>query len=136
MMKRLSNCGGFIFIETLLIAMLLSMAALLVMRGFQSAHKINHDMAVKTAGLHLANGRLAEIRQAIAKGETPSMEPTTETFDNLLGKEYDGGMTVQFEIVSTVSGNHYTVTVTPTVNDIPRTDLEVTAERDIFEDGY
>ena len=136
MMKRLSNCGGFIFIETLLIVMILSMAALLVMRGFQSAHKINHDMAVKTAGLHLANGRLAEIRQSIAKGDPPSTETTTETFNNLLGNEEDGGMTVEFKIVSTVSGNHYKVTVTPTVNDIPRTDLEVTAERDIFEGGY
>lgn len=130
MRNRLSNCGGFIFIETLLIAMLLSMAAMLVMRGFQSANRINNDMAVRTAGLHLANGRLAEIQYAVANGDTPSKVPTTETFEHFLGDD-DGGMTVEFEIVTTVDGNHFTVTVTPKVNDVERSDLAVKAERDI-----
>ncbi|MBQ9478924.1 MAG: hypothetical protein IJU71_05145, partial [Selenomonadaceae bacterium] len=94
-----------------------------------------------TAGLHLANGRLAEIRQSLANDKVPSTEPTTETFNNLLGEEDAGGMTVEFEIRVKPpdppdGDHHYVVTVTPTVNDIPRTDLKVTAERDIFEDGY
>lgn len=133
-MRRLTNCGGFIFIETLLIVMLLSMAAMLVMRGLSGAQKINRDMAVKTIALHLANGKIAECEYAANNGGM-SLSTSTKTFNNLLGdpNDTDKGMTVEFFIDVKVNGNDVTVTVTPTVNGIERGDLQVTAEKFIIK---
>ena len=130
-MKRVANSGGFIFIETLLIVMLLATAAMLVMRGLGGAQKINRDMAVRTAGLHLANGKIAECEYEASQG-TMSSSSSTETFNNLLGNpdsDKDKGMTVVFSSKVKVNGIHVTVTVTPTVNGVERADLEVTAEK-------
>ena len=133
-MRRFSSVGGFIFIETLLIVMLLSTAAMLVMRGLSGAQKINRDMAVKTIGLHLANGKIAECEYAAAQGAMTS-STSTATFNNVLGdpnSDKAEGMTAVFSIKATVNGNHVLVTVTPTVNGIERNDLKVSAEKDII----
>ena len=132
-MRRIANSGGFIFLETLLIVMLLSVSTMFVMRGLSGVQKINRDMAVKTIGLHLVNGKIAECEYAASNGGMSS-GTSTETFNNVLGSAdgTDKGMTVVFKIVTTINGNDVTVKVTPTVNGVERKDLEETAERFII----
>ena len=132
-MRRLTNCGGFIFIETLLTLMLLSMAAMMVMRSLSGIQKINRDMAVKTIALHLANGKLAECEYNISN-ELPVPDASTETFDDVLGNpdDNDKGMTVEFAI-KVIEGNPVAVTVMPKVNGTERGDLQVTVEKYIIK---
>ena len=133
-MKRYSSSGGFILIEALMLAMILSTAAMLVMRGLQIAHKISTDMAVETAGLYVANGVLAEYEYAINNPQDTNFSPdlSPQTFENMLGsneKDSDRGMTIVFDVKAKVEGNYVTVVVTPTVNDVKREDLRVTVEK-------
>ena len=123
-LKRISNSGGFVFIETILITILLSAAAMMVMHGFHSARRSSQETAIETAALHLANARLAELQYQAATGNSvPNPTEGDITADNLLD------MTIVFNVRSSVSGKHATVTVSWTFDDV---ETGVSVERDFF----
>lgn len=125
-MKRYSSAGGFAYMEVLLLTMIVSTAAMLVMSGFREAQRINRTAAIRTAAVFLADAKIAEIQN----NESAAVD-STETFENFMG-----GMTVVFVIepeLKSVVENRWTVTVTPTVDDIPQNDLIVTVERVIID---
>ena len=124
MSKRISNSGGFVFLETILITILLSAAAMMIINGFHSAQKISQETAIKTAAIHLANARIAELQYQFATGSV--VDDVTEgdiIVENLLE------MTLTFNVSSSVNGNHAVVTVRWTFDGVEENSV---AERDIF----
>ena len=122
--KRISNSGGFVFLETLLITMLLAAAAMLIMSGFHSAQRISRETAIRTAAIHLANARLAELLYQAATGNSvPNPTEGDITADDILD------MSIEFRVASSLGGNHATVTVSWTFDGV---DDSVEVRRDVY----
>lgn len=132
MFGRKLDSRGFILIETLILAMLVSVGAMIVMRGFHSAQRISRETAIKNAAIHFANARLAEA-QYNANNLAAMVSSSSERLENMLGGEGDEGLTVEFDIKTSVGGAEVTVEVTPRVNNVELNGLKVIAKRKVFK---
>lgn len=115
-MKLKIDNRGFIFVEVIFLALILSFTAILVVNHFETAIKSNRVSVIRMAAIHLANARMAEIEQY--NFNKPSFQIPSETFltDRDLNYKNTFGITgdVKFSIestVNTVSTYHGNVTV-------------------------
>ena len=123
MLNILRNNKGFIFIEVLFLTMIVSFAALLVVNALELAIRSDRMSAIRTAAIHLANARIAEIEEYnLARSSFQVPSDTLLTADDLIRENFFGiSGTVRFNIdtkineSSTTKGN-VTVTVSWTVN--------------------
>ena len=63
MFNILRDNRGFIFIEVLFLTLILSFTTLLVCNALETAIISNRISAVRTAAIHIANARMAEIEE-------------------------------------------------------------------------
>jgi len=69
---------GFIFVEVIFLALILSFTAILVVNHFETAIKSNRVSIIRMAAIHLANAKMAEIEQY--NFDKPSFQIPSETF--------------------------------------------------------
>lgn len=123
MFNILRDNRGIIFIEVLFLTLILSFTALMVCNALETAIISNRISAVRTAAIHIANARMAEIEEYNFGRTTFQMPPYTLLTDNDLTRENFFGIsgTVKFKVnaqvneSSTDKGN-VTVIVSWTVN--------------------
>ena len=117
MSKFKLNEKGFIFIETILLAMIISFTAIIIFNSLELSIKSNRMSAIRMSAIHLANARMAEI-EAFNDGRT-SFQIPTQTFltnDDLIHNDFFGlNGTVKFDfeekINPPVNDKHANVTV-------------------------
>ena len=102
--KEILNERGFIFVETIFLAMILSFTAIIVVNGLEVAIKSNQNSAIRLAAIHLANARMAEIEADVE---------TNLNDEDLIIENFLGNKTIQFvpEENFSESTDHITVTV-------------------------
>ena len=126
--RYIFNNGGFVFIEAIFLSIILAISAMLIINGFHSAQKAGRETAIRTAAIHLANAQIAELQYLASKNELHAGnyawlgEADAPRFDNFFG------MTIEFDVETTVNNNHAKVIVSWTADN----GGSITAERDIF----
>ena len=134
------NNKGFIFIEVIIIALVVSFTAMMIVNGLKTAIKSNQNSAIRTAAIHIANAQMSEIENyADINNHFPASSQTflTDTdlnYDDCFG--IDGS--VKFEIsqsnLETINnGNTCRVSITVKwyINDVLSDDSE-TITKDIW----
>ena len=118
MSKFKLNEKGFIFIETIFLAMIVSFTAIIIFNGLELAIKSNRISAIRMNAIHLANARMAEI-EAFNDDRTTFQLPA-QTFladsdlfyDNFFGINETIKFKVEDKINSLSNDKHANVTVT------------------------
>ena len=128
--RRRSSEGGFIYIETLFVVMILSVSAMLVMSGMHEAQMLNKISAVRTAALFVGDAQTAELRYLASTGNLELTHydylgaQSDLKFEHFMGGD-DDGMTLEFEVTADYkSDDRWEVKVTPTVNGEPWDELK------------
>ena len=80
MSKFKLNEKGFVFIEVIFLAMIVSFTAIIVFNGLELSIKSNRISAIRMNAIHLANARMAEIEAF--NDERTSFQIPTQTFLN------------------------------------------------------
>lgn len=124
MFNILRDNRGIIFIEVLFLTLILSLTALMICNALETAIISNKMSAVRTAAIHIANARMAEIEEYNLNRDSFQMPSYTLLTDNDLTRENFFGIngTVKFKIdtrinESSANKGNVTVTVSWTVND-------------------
>ena len=115
-MKLKFNDRGFIFIEVIFLALILSFTALLIFNKFETAIISNRSSVIRIAAINLANAKMSEIEEYNFK--RTSFQLPSETFltdtdlnhKNRFGINGDINFTINTE-VNTLSDNHANITV-------------------------
>ena len=124
MSKFIFNNRGFIFIEAIFLALILSFTAMLIINQLETAIKSNRMSMIREAAIYLANAKMSEIEEYNDKRS--SFQLPTNTFltdEDLIYKNFLGiNDTIKFEIetiINTATTNHGNITVKVTwiVND-------------------
>lgn len=123
MAKFKLNEKGFIFIETIFLALIVSFTAIIILNGLDLAIRSNRVSVIRMNAIHLANARMAEIEEYNDSRTTFQLPADTFlTDDDLIYKDFFGiNGTLKFtfeEKLNTSNSNHgnVTVKVTWTVN--------------------
>ena len=118
MFKILRDNRGIIFIEVLFLTLILSFTALMVCNALEAAIISNKISAIRTAAIHIANARMAEIEEYNSGSNTIQIPPTSLSNDDLIYNDFFGiSGIVEFVIeVPPPMINEVTVTVKWIVN--------------------
>ena len=110
---------GFIFIETIFIAMVVSFTAILIFNGLEVAIKSNRTSAIRTQAIRLANSQIAIVENYVDQNKIfPSNSYTLLTADDLQYKNYFGiNGTIKFNIDTEIKNPIVTVKVTWSLDD-------------------
>ena len=118
MFNILRDNRGIIFIEVLFLTLILSLTALMICNALETAIISNKMSAVRTAAIHIANARMAEIEEYNSGSNTIQIPPTSLSNDDLIYNDFFGiSGIVEFVIeVPPPMINEVTVTVKWIVN--------------------
>ena len=110
---------GFIFIETIFIALIVSFTAILIFNGLNAAIKSNRISAIRTQAIRLANSQIAIVENYVDQNKIfPSNSYTLLTADDLQYENYFGiNGTIKFNIDTEIKNPIVTVKVTWSVDD-------------------
>ncbi len=113
--EKFFNEKGFILIETVFTAMILSFTAFIVVNGLEVAIRSERISVVKTNAVHLANARIAEIESFNENLNSFQFPSTSLTNEDLIYKNFFGiNGTIQFQIdekINSSSTNFVNVTI-------------------------
>lgn len=119
------NEKGFIFIETIFLALIVSFTAIIILNGLDLAIRSNRVSVIRMNAIHLANARMAEIEEYVDKNSSfPPSSYTLLADSDLIYENFFGiNGTVKFEVevlpsdmIKFEDNGKVTVKVTWTVN--------------------
>ena len=117
------NEKGFIFIETLFVALIVSFTAIIILNGLDLAIKSNRLSVIRMNAIHLANARMAEIEEYVDSNKKfpPSSYTLLNDSDLIYANFFGINGTVRFQIlppsvIESTNKNTVTIEVTWTVN--------------------
>lgn len=116
MSKFIFNNKGFIFIETIFLALILSFTAMLILNQLEPSIKSNRMSMIREAAIYLANAKMSEIEEYNDKRSSFQLPTNTFlTYEDLTYKDFLGiNDTIKFEIetiTNTATANHGNITV-------------------------
>ena len=83
-MKHLNNSNGFVLVEVVFLTLIVSLTAMLIVRGYKTAILSNQNSALRTAALNVAQAQIAEIESSIYSDENKELPASF----NLLGDDF------------------------------------------------
>lgn len=117
------NEKGFVFIETLFLALIVSFTAVIIFEGLDLAIRSNRVSVIRMNAIHLANARMSEIEEYVDRNKNfPPLSYTQLTDKDLIYEHFFGidgivkynisnpeinGATVTIEVTWTVNDNYY-----------------------------
>lgn len=96
---------GFIFVETMLIALIVSFTAIMIINGLNTAIKSNRMSVVRIMAVHIANAHMSEIEEYIERNSAaPSSSYTLLDSDDLIYEDFFGIKgTTEFKISTDIN---------------------------------
>ena len=107
MSKFKFDSRGFIFVEVIFLALIVSFTAILVLNGLEVAIKSNRISAIRAQAINLANAQISIIEEYIEMNKTaPASSYTLLTNDDLIYEDFFGiNGNVQFTIESNITSS-------------------------------